>query len=170
MGILTAPLARVKVVDPTTQQVLTIGKMRNIRASETYRRGRVTGIGQYNATEVPALEFTGTLNVGFYTLDFDKHPLTRNAVLRKTGTSEKFVNTQLLQEIGLKIDLIRIVADLANFPNEGRDANGIIQTIEEVFATIEQAFITSDGFDLSEGQISGRDSTFEYLDPINYLV
>ena len=74
-----------------------------------------------------------------------------------------------LQEIGLKVDLIRKVSDIDNFPPEGRDANGIIQTIEEIFATIGQAFITSDGFDVTEGQISGHDSTFEYLDPITYL-
>lgn len=172
MAVYTAPLARIKVVDPDTQSVITIGKMRNIRVSETIRRGRVTGIGQMTAVELPALEFTGTINVGFYTIDFSKHPLTRNALLRKTGTSEKWVNTVLLNEIGLRIDLIRTVPDLANFPNGGKDANGIIQTVSggEVFATIEQAFITSDGFDVSEGQVSGQDSTLEFLDPITFLL
>ena len=162
--VLTAPLAELRVGNST------IGFMRNVRVSETIRRGRVTGIGQMTASEVPAVEFTGTMNVGFYTINFDAHPLTRDAVLRKTGTTEKWVNTVTLQEVGLKVLLKRTVSDKINFPPDGRDANGIIQTLDEEFATITKAFLTSEGFDINEGQISGHDSTFEYLDPITYLV
>jgi len=66
--------------------------------------------------------------------------------------------------------LIRTVADKVTFPPEGRDANGIINTVDEIFATVEDAYITSDGFDLNEGQISGRDSTFEFTTPLTYAV
>lgn len=162
--VMTAPFAVIKV----DGQV--IGKMKNIRVSETYRRGRVIGIGSMNAKELPALEFTGTLNCSFYTIDFKEHPLFYKAILRKTGTANKLLNTVSLQEIGLKVDLIRTVADKVTYPPEGRDANNIIQTTDEIFATIEDAYITSDGFDLNEGQISGRDSTFEFTTPLTYAI
>lgn len=161
--VLTAPVAIIKV-DGTP-----IGKMRNVRVSETIRRGRVTGIGRANASELPVLEYTGTINCSFYTIRYDLHPMLYRAILRKTNTAEAMLNTLLLQEIGLKIDFIRKVADKTGFPPEGRDTDNIIQTVEETFATIEDAFITSDGYDINEGQISGRDSTFEFTSPIHFL-
>ena len=47
---------------------------------------------------------------------------------------------------------------------------GIIYAVDQEFATITNAYITSDNFDVNEGQISGHDSTFEYLDPITFSV
>ena len=51
--VLTAPAAIIMVGN------VIIGKMRTVRVSENIRRGRVTGIGRLNASELPALEFTG---------------------------------------------------------------------------------------------------------------
>jgi len=53
--VLTAPLALIKV------NGVTIGKMKNLRITETFRRGRVSGIGEVVASEVPVLEFNGTV-------------------------------------------------------------------------------------------------------------
>ena len=107
--VYTAPLAIVMV--GTT----VIGKMKNIRVSETIRRARVTGLGRLNASEVPAVEFTGTLNASFYTVNLEAHELTRRALNRKVGTTTNFVNTVVLQDIGLTIKLMRKVGDPA-FP------------------------------------------------------
>lgn len=164
--VLTAPAAIIMVGN------VIIGKMRTVRVSENIRRGRVTGIGRLNASEVPALEFTGTVNCDFYNIDFSLHPLTRDAILRKTGNPEAWLNTVILQEIGLELHILRKAADLANFPPDGRDPaqGGTIQYVQQTFAKIPNMFITSDGFNLNEGQISGRDGTFEYLDPIYYSI
>jgi len=164
MGVLTAPLATIKVNN------VIIGKMKNVRVNESYQRGRVVGLGSLQASELPATGFTGTLNASFYVIDFDKHPFMDTALLRKTGITSGFVNTILLDEEGFDIDLIKKVPDLVNFPNGGRDANGIIQTKDEAFATVRKVFITSDSFDISEGQIAGRDGAFEYLDPVTFQV
>ena len=163
MGVLTAPLAIIKV----NGQV--IGKMKNVRVNESYQRGRVVGLGSLNASELPATGFTGTLNASFYAIDFSEHPFYDTALLRKTNNFLNFVNTVLLDERGFDIDLIKKVPDTAVSPT-GRDADGIIQTDEVIFASIRKVFITSDSFDISEGQIAGRDGAFEYLDPIVFQV
>jgi len=161
---LTAPLAIVKVIDPVTGDLVPVGKMRNIRITETIRRGRVTGIGRFNPSELPALEFTGTMNVGFYNIDFKDHPMKANAIKRVVGQlNESFVNEVLFGE-GLVVNLLRKFE-----PNPGEvDENGLKIIDFETFAIVQKSFITSDGFDVTEGQISGRDSVFEYTDPIIY--
>lgn len=155
---LTAPIAEIKV------GTVTVGKAQNIRYQENHRRGNVVGIGRYTPDEAPALQFQGSLSCGFYTINFAKHPFLYDAILRKTDTLDKFVNTITLQEIGLQFKLQRKVST-------GRDPQTHIigSTIEE-FATIEDCFIEGDGFDLNEGQISNRNSTFTVLTPAYYNV
>ena len=45
---------------------------------------------------------------------------------------------------------------------------GLVKTKYETFAKVTGAFATREGFDIQEGQISGRDTEFEYLTPILY--
>ena len=47
--VMTAPLAIIKI------NSVTVGKMKNVRITETIRRGRVTGVGRLNPEELPAL-------------------------------------------------------------------------------------------------------------------
>jgi len=164
MGVLTAPLAIIKVDN------VIVGKMKNVRVAESYTRGRVVGLGALNPSEVPATAFAGTLNASYYVINFNQHPFKNKALLRKTNNVLNFINTVLLDEEGFTVDLLKKAADVNTFPPDGRDANGIIHATEVAFATVRKAFITSDGFDITEGQIAGRDGAFEYLDPIVYTV
>ena len=45
---------------------------------------------------------------------------------------------------------------------------GMVQAKYETFAKGNGAFASREGFDIQEGQISGRDTEFEYLEPILY--
>ena len=163
--VLTAPLAIIMV--GTT----VVGTAKTINVSENFRRGRVTGIGRANPKEVPFLEFSGTLNASWYNIDYSVHPFGHRGLLRKTGQSEPFFNTLLLQEVGFDLLFIRKRPDVVNFPPEGRDpATNIIQEVDEIFAKIPNCFITSDGFNLNEGQISERNGTFEFTDGIFFAV
>lgn len=163
--VLTAPLAIISVSGNI------VGTAKTLNISENFRRGRVTGIGRANPREVPFLEFSGTLNASFYNIDYKTHPFGHKGLLRKTGASDPFFNTLLLQEVGFDLLLVRRMPDIANFPTEGRDpATNIIQQTEEIFAKIPNCFITSDGFNLNEGQISERNGTFEFTDGIFFAV
>ena len=76
------------------------------------------------------------------------------------ATIDEFVDTVLLEENGVQIDIMRKT-------KASQDATtGIITSQLEVFATIQGAFITRESFDITESQISGRDVDFEYTTPI----
>ncbi len=153
--VLTAPLAVIKV------NGIAIGKMKNIRVTENIRRGRVTGIGRLTPSELPALEWTGTLTAGFYSIKFNNQDeLSKQALLRNVGNLQEFVDTVLLQEEGMQIDILKKIGTAPD-PN-----TGIIEPNYEIFASIRGGFATKEGFDISEGQISGKDVDIEYITPI----
>lgn len=153
--VMTAPLAIIKVGG------VAIGKMKNIRVTENIRRGRVTGIGRLTPEELPALDWSGTLNAGFYTIKLDgQDELAKKGILRKVNNLQEFVDTVLLQEDGVQVDILKKVKDSVD-PN-----TGIITPRYEIFGSIRGGFLTREGFDISEGQISGKDVDFEYLEPI----
>ena len=157
--VLTAPLAVIKVGG------VAIGKMKNIRVTENIRRGRVTGIGRLTPSEVPAIDWSGSLSAGFYSITFNNQDeLIKNAILRNVGNVQEFVDTILLQEEGVQIDILKKVTDVID-PD-----TGIITPEYEIFASIRGCFATKEGFDISEGQISGRDVDFEYITPILFPI
>lgn len=157
--VMTAPLAVIKFND------IPIGKMKNLRITENIRRGRVSGIGRLCPSELPAVEWSGSLSCSSYSINFN---LLVNKV--KTGTFRNLGNVTdwahaiLLQEDGLQVDILRKVKDA-----QGIDPDtGFVNVDYRVFATVKGAFATREGFDIQEGQISGRDSEFEYLEPVLY--
>lgn len=152
--VMTAPLAVIKVNGKV------IGKMKNIRVTESIQRGTVQGIGAFNNSEIPALKWDGTLSCSFYTINFNnQNELFKTALLRNVNTVQEFVDTVLLQEDGVTIDILKKVKDYT-------DENGIVKPKYEVFASIVGCFPNKESFDISEGQISGRDTDFQYLEPI----
>lgn len=152
--VLTSPLAIIKV------NGVPVGKMKNIRVTEQMRRGRVSGLGALTPSELPSLEWSGTLSCGFYTINFDTSNLPK-AIVRKVNNIDEFVDTVLLQEDGVQVDILRKVNDGLPDP-----ITGIIKSKLEVFASVKGCFITREGFDISEGQISGKDADFDYTTPI----
>lgn len=152
--VLTAPLARIEV------RGVAIGKMRNIRVTENMRRGRVSGIGQLTPQELPALEWNGQLTCGFFAIDFNKVSRIPNSLIRQ-GTIKEFVDTVLLLEDGVDVTILKKARDGDADPN-----TGLISSKYETFAQVTGAFVDSESFDITEGQISGTDQTFTYINPI----
>ena len=156
--VMTAPLAIIKI------NSVTVGKMKNVRITETIRRGRVTGVGRLNPEELPALEWSGSLSCSSYTINFNLLAnVSKLGTFRNAATVEEWANAILLQEAGLEISILRKVKD-----GEIDVETGLIKTKYETFAKVNAAFTTREGFDVQEGQISGRDTDFEYLEPILY--
>lgn len=155
---MTAPLAIIQI------NSVTVGKMKNIRITENVRRGRVAGLGRLNASELPPLEWQGTLSCSSYTINFNLLlNKLKKGFYRNAGTLEQWANALLLEEDGLEISILRKVKD-----GEIDADTGLVNTKYETFAKVAAAFVTREGFDIQEGQISGRDADFEYLDPILY--
>lgn len=150
----TAPLAVIKVNGQA------VGKLRNIRVTESIRRVPVKGLGQLAADELPPVDWTGNLNAGSFSVDFED-PTFPESIRRKVGNIENFVNTLLLDDAGIQIDIFK--------KERGSTASdGVITPRLKKFASVSGAFITRESFDVSEGQVSGRDVDFEYINPIVY--
>lgn len=156
--VFSAPLAVIQI------NSVTVGKMKNVRITENIRRGRVSGLGRLNPEELPALEWTGSLTCSSYSINFN---LLANKMklgtFRNAGTIEEWANAILMQEDGLEIAILRKVKD-----GEIDLETGLVSTKYETFAKVSGAFATREGFDVKEGQISGRDTEFEYTNPILY--
>jgi hypothetical protein len=153
---MTAPLAIIQI------DSVTVGKMKNVRLTENIRRGRVSGLGRLNAEELPALEWSGSLSCSSYTINFNLLAnKMKKGTFRNAGSVEAWANAILLQEDGLEISILRKVKD-----GQIDTETGLVSTKYETFAKVSGAFVTREGFDLQEGQISGRDTEFEYLDPV----
>lgn len=156
--VFTAPLAVIQI------NSVTVGKMKNVRIIENIRRGRVSGLGRLNPEELPALEWTGSLSCSSYTINFNLLAnKLKKGTFRNAGTIEEWANAILMQEDGLEIAILKKVKD-----GEIDLETGLVKTKYETFAKVSGAFATREGFDVQEGQISGRDTEFEYTDPILY--
>lgn len=155
--VMTAPLAIIKI------NSVTVGKMKNVRVTETIRRGRVTGLGVLTPSELPALEWQGSLSCSSYTIDFRKLAnVSAIGTFRKSPTVDSWALSILMQEAGLEICIQRKV----KFKEP--DGESAMTAMYETFAKVNGAFASRESFDIQEGQISGRDTEFEYLEPILY--
>ena len=156
--VMTAPLAIIQI------NSVTVGKMKNVRITENIRRGRVTGLGTLTPSELPALEWQGSLTCSSYTINFNLLAnISKKGTFRNANSLEEWANALLLQEDGLEIAILRKVKD-----GEIDTETGVVKSKYETFAKVSGAFATREGFDIQEGQISGRDTEFEYTTPILY--
>ncbi|MFA6832708.1 MAG: hypothetical protein WCR36_10670 [Bacteroidaceae bacterium] len=156
--VMTAPLAIIQI------NGVTVGKMKNIRLTESIRRGRVTGLGTLTPSEIPALEWQGSLTCSSYSINFNLLAnVSKKGTFRNSDSLEEWANALLLQEDGLEIAVLRKIKD-----GEIDTETGVIKSKYDTFAKVSGAFATREGFDIQEGQISGRDTEFEYTTPVLY--
>lgn len=154
--VLTAPLAIIQI------NQVTVGKMRNVRLTETIRRARVTGLGKLNPSEVPPVEWQGSLTCSSYSINFNLLAnKLRIGTFRNAPTIEAWANALLLQDDGLEIAILRKVKD-----GQIDTETGMVTAKLETFAKVTGAFASREGLDIQEGQVSGRDTEFEYINPV----
>jgi hypothetical protein len=150
--VMHAALAVIKV------QGLAIGKLKNIQCTENHRRIKVGGLGQLAADEAPPVEWSGAMNCGAFLIDLKK-AVFPGSMQRIANSITDWENSVLLQEEGITIDILRKVKIADGI-------NGIPVVGFEVFASIRGCFMNRESFDLTDGQISGRNVDFEYINPI----
>ena len=150
---MTAPLAVIKV------KGIPVGKMRDIRINETFRRGRVSGLGETVPSEVPVLEWNGSLTCDFYEVDFKKTGIP-DGIKRIAPSMEAFLDNILLQEDGVDVTIFKKTKRVYN------STTGLIEAKLVPFATVRGCFLDREGVNISEGQISGHNQEFTYINPI----
>lgn len=153
--VMSAPMAILK------SNGLAIGKAKSIRCTETIRRQPVQPIGKIVPDELVPTGWSGTMSVGFFMVDMSVQPIP-GMLLRNVQTVQQFEDTLILQTEGIQVDIMRKVIGTTN--------NGLITPALEVFASVKGGFIDRESFDINEGQISGRDTEFQYINPILFPV
>jgi len=152
-----------------------VGLMRNIRISESTRRVPVRGLGSILPLEAPVTEWSGTISCSFWEIDYLNSGIP-GAILRKVGLGNQasqiafgintpnFEDNVVLDTEGVEIDVYKKVTDVID------PTTGLITPKLAPYAIIGRCLIESDNVNLDEGNISGRDQSFQYLDPIVFPV
>lgn len=149
--VMTAPLAIIK------SNGVAIGKMKSLRCTETIRRQKVTGLGRLTPSEYAPTDWEGNLNCGAYLISLKKS-IIPGAILRRVQTVQEWEDTLVLSTDGVQVDIMRKVL-------ESTAANGVKKPKIETFVSIKGAFANRESFDISEGQLGGRDADFNYSTP-----
>lgn len=167
-NVITGALAIIKV------NGVAIGKMRDIRVNENFRRVRVPkGLGSIFADEFALVEWAGTISCSFYEISYGKTGLTdalkrsifgQGGILSQIAAGQNtpnFEDQAVLDDIGLSLDIYKKIKDVV--------VNGVINPKAPVYATLGGMFIETDNINIPEAQIAGRDQTFQYLRPVVLL-
>lgn len=151
--VLTAPLVVVK------KNGVAVAKIRSLRLNESIQRGEVQGLGNLTLDEVPPTRIRCSASFSLYTVTFRDSAIP-DGINRTFDTLKSFVDNFLLKD-GIQLDLYKKVEDSV-------DENGIKTAKLEPFATIRDMYIDSDSMDVTEGNVSTRDQSFQYLTPVLY--
>ena len=144
-----------------------IGKMKTISYTEDMRRIPVRGIGTILPSEQAVVEWDGSVSCDFYEMTFHETGIP-GAVARKVDNlasqaaigGVSFEDQLVLDTEGVQLDIFKKVADVLDVKT------GLIKPAVIPYAIIYNCLITSDGFEISEGSVSGHKQTFKCLKPI----
>jgi hypothetical protein len=158
--VLTGAIALIKV------NGVVIGKMRSVRVQEQFRRMEVRGLGTILPSEAPVVEWSGSLNCEFMSIDF-KNDGIKDAVRRALPNiasqvlngGQSFEDQLVLDYDGVQVDIFKKIADII-------DSKGNIKPKLVPYAIVRNCLIESDSFDISEGSIAGHSQSFKYLKPV----
>ena len=151
--VMTAPLAIVKVSG------VAIAKIKSLRINETIQRGTVSGLGELVPSELPPLSWRGTASFDFYNVEFRKSQIPKG-IVRAVQTVREWIDTVLLQETGVQVDIFKKETDTVDA------TTGIIKAKPVLYATIKELFLDTEGMDIAEAQVSNRTQSFQYRTPI----
>lgn len=162
---LTGAVAIIKV------KGVAVGKMRDIRINDTFRRIRVSkGLGSIMPDEFAVTEWAGTLQCSFFEVDYLKSGI-RDAIKRNfgadvesqiaSGNNQPNFEDQLVLDIdGVDVEVYKKLTDVIDV-NTGFN---IPKT--KPYVSIRGLFIETDNVTIQDGQVAGRDQTFHFLHAI----
>jgi hypothetical protein len=167
-NVLTGALAIIKINGQA------IGKMRDIRISETFQRVMVPkGLGSIFASEYALTSWSGSISCSFFEISYGKTGLTDALKRQIFGTGNifsqiaggnntlNFEDQSVLDDVGLSLDIYKKI--------KGTVSNGLITPDAAIYAQISGLFIESDNISITESGISGRDQAFKFLNPVVLL-
>lgn len=153
---------------------IAIGKMKDVRINESFRRIRVSkGLGSVMPDEFAVTEWAGQLSCSFFEINYriSGIPQALNRVFGSNILSQvaaqnpgdsNFEDQLVLDYLGVDVEVYKKVQGA---PQQTVSGDIIIPDLVP-YATVRGCFIESDNVNISEGQVSGRDQSFQYLYPV----
>ncbi len=139
-----------------------IAKIKSLQISETIQRGSVRGLGSLTKSEVPPTAVDCTASFDFYNVDLLESSIP-GANPREFQTVKEWSDNLLLMD-GVQVEIYKKVTDFID------PVTKLVKAKKQIFATIQDMFIDSDRWSLSEGQVSDKSQNFQYLTPILFQV
>lgn len=155
--VYTAPKAFIKINNSPA------GYIKDLSWTENIQRAEIAGIGSLVNQEVPAVKQTNQFSVGQFFIDLQTD--TMKAILNRNGGSVAFLNTLILGEASFSIVMYakKVVAK-----------DGTTKLVTEInpegktIASLDDCFVDSQSFNLSEAGIAGFNTTGRYLTPVAF--
>ena len=136
-----------------------IGYMKGITINENITRSNVYQLGSILPLESPATQWAGTITCDFYEINWKRSGIPQS-IIRDVQSNTEFENNLVLDYDGIQIDVYKREQDVINPETKKVTAK------ETPYAVVRRAFITADNTNTNEGAVSGRNQSFNYLDPV----
>lgn len=157
-GVFTAALAIIEIGG------ISVGKIKSLQFTENVQRGEVQGIGSLSLAEVPAISIRCSFTADSYAIDFSKLGTVPDPFWPTSAkTAAEFANTILLNEKGVNLHIYSKIPKTTS-------ASGIVTDISRYkMGVVSECFLDSRVFSIQEAQVSGKNITGRYLEPMSTI-
>ena len=138
------------------------GIIRDLSFNEDIGRADVKGLGDLWTLETPAVSCSGRFTIGEFFIDFKQPHLLK--MLNRFGGIEGIKNTLSLGEFSFSITIYEKLGTLDV-------SNKLVTTVVpagKLIASINQCYLDSQSFQLSNDSIASFNSTGRYLQPVAF--
>ena len=140
-----------------------IAHVQNMTFSENIVRANVKGCGDLIYQEFPSLSIICSGSFSYNSVNFRTDGIP-DALKRKVGSLQQFVDTLILGEEPITINIFRR-------KEESKDAKtGLVTCGLENFATIKDFYLENDTWSISNESIATKTQSFRYSTPIIYTL
>lgn len=138
------------------------GYLRNISWSEAIQRVSVRGLGRLGDKERPAVGWSGNVTIDEMFIDLS-HPSTQ-ALINRVGGNQNFFNTLTMGGV-FNVDIIVFGKITSSTDQVSKLVTGIDKESKTV-AKIGNFKVENQSWNLSDGSISGLNTSGSYLNPV----
>ena len=159
----SAPLAVIRAGSNGTA----IGKIRNLQFQEQLQRANVQGLGVVTLQEVPVTLINCSFSASSYAINMKKFGTVKDPFWPvEANSAEQLLNAILLGDIPVQIHVYKKVPARVPTTFTASDLLQNTEVQEETIGIIQDAHLNSRTFEISEGQVAGKNISGVYLTPI----
>lgn len=155
--VYTAPKAFIKIGN------VAAGYVRDLSWTENIQRAEIAGLGSVGNQEVPVVKHTGQFTIGMFFIDLQRAEVA--ALINRNGGVQAFFNTLTLGEKPFSC-----VMWSKEVVTRSSDNSLVTESNPEgkLIASLDDCYVDSQSFNLSEAGIAGFNTSGRYLNPVTF--